>query len=113
MGRETTRRALVIGGSRRGLFTATRLLRDGWDVEIFERSPVELSSRGAGIVTQPQVLDTLKALGLPCSRDLGVDVSHRQTLDRTGRVIATNVCPQAATSWNRLFGVLRSGFPGT
>jgi 2-polyprenyl-6-methoxyphenol hydroxylase-like FAD-dependent oxidoreductase len=30
-----------------GLFTAIRLLRDGWDVEIHERSPVELSGRGA------------------------------------------------------------------
>jgi 2-polyprenyl-6-methoxyphenol hydroxylase-like FAD-dependent oxidoreductase len=104
-------RALIIGGSMSGLFAARRLLRDGWDVQVYERSPVELSGRGAGIVTQPQVLQTLHALGLEATRDLGVDVSRRRTLDREGRVIAETVRPQVATSWNRLFQVLRAGFP--
>ena len=36
---------LLVGG----LFTALLLLRQGWDVHIFERSEVELSGRGAGI----------------------------------------------------------------
>ncbi|WP_375460636.1 FAD binding domain-containing protein [uncultured Enterovirga sp.] len=106
------RRALVIGGSMSGLFAGLRLIRDGWDVEVFERSPVELAARGAGIVTQPQVLATLRDLGLAATRDLGVDVSRRQTLDRSGRVIAETVRPQVATSWNRLFGILRAVFPG-
>jgi 2-polyprenyl-6-methoxyphenol hydroxylase-like FAD-dependent oxidoreductase len=106
------RRALIIGGSVGGLFTGIRLLRDGWDVAIFERSPVELAARGAGIVTQPQVLAALAALDLEATRDLGVDASRRQTLDRSGRVIATDHRHQVATSWNRLFGILRAGFPG-
>ncbi len=94
-----------------GLFAAVRLLRDGWDVHVFERSPVALSGRGAGIITQPQIRDTLLALGLEAAGDLGVDVSRRQTLDREGRVLATTNRPQLATSWNRLFEVLRVGFP--
>ncbi|NNM70954.1 FAD binding domain-containing protein [Enterovirga aerilata] len=106
------RRALVIGGSVGGLFAAIRLLRDGWDVEVFERSPVELAARGAGIVVQPQVVAALRSLGLGLTRDLGVDVSRRQTLDRSGRVIAQALRPQVATSWNRLFDILRTGFPG-
>jgi 2-polyprenyl-6-methoxyphenol hydroxylase-like FAD-dependent oxidoreductase len=105
------RRALIVGGSISGLFAARRLLRDGWDVEVYERSPVELSGRGAGIVTQPQVLETLHSLGVEATRDLGVDVSRRRTLDREGRVIAETVRRQVATSWNRLFEVLRTGFP--
>jgi 2-polyprenyl-6-methoxyphenol hydroxylase-like FAD-dependent oxidoreductase len=107
-----TRRALVVGGSVGGLFAAIRLMRDGWDVEVFERSPVELAARGAGIVTQPQVLAALASLGLKATSDLGVDASRRQTLDRSGRVIATTIRQQVATSWNRLFGILRAGFPG-
>ena len=105
------RRALIIGGSMSGLFAARKLLQDGWDVQVYERTPTELSGRGAGIVTQPQVLETLSVLGVQATRDLGVDVSRRRTLDRDGRVIAETVRPQVATSWNRLFEVLRTGFP--
>ena len=39
-------RALIIGGSLGGAFTATTLQAAGWDVDIFERSPSELDSRG-------------------------------------------------------------------
>ena len=47
----TTRpRALVIGGSLGGLFAATSLRAIGWDVDVFERSPHDLDSRGGGVV---------------------------------------------------------------
>ena len=47
------RRAVIIGGSMSGLFSAAFLRRIGWDVDVFERSPVELVGRGAGITTHP------------------------------------------------------------
>jgi 2-polyprenyl-6-methoxyphenol hydroxylase-like FAD-dependent oxidoreductase len=43
-----TPRALIIGGSLAGLFTATTLRSVGWDVQVFERSPHDLDSRGGG-----------------------------------------------------------------
>ena len=46
----STPRALVIGGSVGGLFTATALRAAGWRVSVFEQSPSELDSRGGGIV---------------------------------------------------------------
>ncbi len=104
-------RALVVGGSLSGLLAATRLLRDGWEVEIFERSPAELLGRGAGIVTQPQVPKILKELGLTVPANLGVDISRRQILDRDGHVTATAIKPLRATSWNLLFAILRDAFP--
>ena len=36
------RRAIIIGGSMSGLFTAAFLRRIGWDADVYERSPVEL-----------------------------------------------------------------------
>lgn len=105
------RRALVVGGSISGLFAATSLLRDGFDVTVFERSDVPLTGRGAGIVTQPQLRDALRSIGLDAGDDLGVDVSRRRTLDRDGRVIAEDVRPQIATSWNRLFELFHAAFP--
>jgi 2-polyprenyl-6-methoxyphenol hydroxylase-like FAD-dependent oxidoreductase len=105
------RRALVIGGSMSGLFTGLLLARDGWDVDIFERSDVELSGRGAGIVTHPELREALRAVGIDPSADLGVEVLRRRTLDRDGRVIGEQDCPQTETSWNRLFQLLRDAFP--
>jgi 2-polyprenyl-6-methoxyphenol hydroxylase-like FAD-dependent oxidoreductase len=104
-------RALVIGGSMSGLFAALRLRRDGWDVDIFERSEAELSGRGAGIVTHPGLREALKAIGLAPGADFGVDVARRRTLDRDGRIVGERHCPQTETSWNRLFQLLRDAFP--
>jgi 2-polyprenyl-6-methoxyphenol hydroxylase-like FAD-dependent oxidoreductase len=105
------RRAIVIGGSMSGLFAALRLAQGGWDVDVFERSDAELSGRGAGIVTHPELRAALKAVGLDPSTDLGVDVQRRRILDRDGRVIGEQDCPQTETSWNRLFQMLRDAFP--
>src|SRR5215831_3575720 len=49
----TLRRALIVGGSMAGLLSALFLRRRGWDVALFERSPVPLTGRGAGIMTHP------------------------------------------------------------
>lgn len=47
-------RAAVVGGSLGGLYAAL-LLRDlAIDVDIYERSPVELAQRGAGIGFLPE-----------------------------------------------------------
>jgi 2-polyprenyl-6-methoxyphenol hydroxylase-like FAD-dependent oxidoreductase len=53
----------------------------------------------------------LKAVGVDPSTDLGVDVLRRRILDRDGRVVGEQDCPQTETSWNRLFQMLRDGFP--
>ena len=111
MAKGRARRALVIGGSMSGLFTALRLRQHSWDVDIFERSEVELSGRGAGIVTHPELREALCAIGINPGADLGVEVMRRRTFDREGRIIGEQACPQTETSWNRLFQLLRDAFP--
>jgi len=54
---------LIIGGSMSGLFTAAFLRKVGWDVDVFERSSVELVGRGAGITTHPELIEALEASG--------------------------------------------------
>jgi 2-polyprenyl-6-methoxyphenol hydroxylase-like FAD-dependent oxidoreductase len=100
------RRAVIIGGSMSGLFSAAFLRRIGWDVDVFERSPVELVGRGAGITTHPELLEALEQCGAG-TRDLGVEVSRRITIDREGRVIGERRLPQILTSWDRLQRLLR------
>lgn len=106
------KRAIIIGGSMGGLFTGLLLLRAGWDVDVYERVNVELTARGAGIVTHPELDDALAAVGLSPKATPVVEIEERPTFDREGRVIARHARRQTATSWNGLFRLLRGAFPG-
>ena len=90
-----------------GLFSAAFLRQIGWQVDVYERSPVELVGRGAGITTHPELLEALEKSGAG-TRDLGVEVEKRITLDRDGRVIAEKHLPQILTSWDRLQRLMRA-----
>jgi 2-polyprenyl-6-methoxyphenol hydroxylase-like FAD-dependent oxidoreductase len=104
------RRAIVIGGSMSGLFAGLLLRRHGFDVEVYERVESELSGRGAGIVAQPVVAETLRGLGID-PVDLGVDMTMRKILDAEGRIVCEVACPQTLTAWERLYRLLRDAFP--
>ena len=105
------RRALIIGGSIGGLFAGLALRRQGWDVQVFERTATPLSGRGAGIITHPQLDRILEQLGLDRHRSFGVPVQQRITLARDGTVLGTREFTQVATSWDRLFRLLREALP--
>ena len=107
----SSRRAIIIGGSIGGLFAALALRRHGWDTQVFERVASPLASRGAGIVTHPELRHILEQLGLDPHREFGVAIEQRTTLARDGSVIGTYDCPQVATSWDRMFRMLRSALP--
>src|SRR5262245_7804983 len=104
------RRAAIIGGSMSGLLCALNLSQRGWRVDIFERSPVPLRGRGAGIMTHPEIRAALAAIGIDCSSNFGVPVERRLVLDAAGAPVAERRCPQTATSWNRLFELLIAAF---
>ncbi|CAB3961267.1 MULTISPECIES: FAD binding domain-containing protein [Burkholderia] len=104
-------RALIIGGSLGGLFTATTLQAAGWDIDIFERSPNELDSRGGGIVLQADVLSAFHFAGIQTGTALGVQSGDRIYLDRADRVIQRSFMPQTQTSWNMLYGTMKAHLP--
>ena len=104
--RRAKRRAVIIGGSMSGLFSAAFLRQIGWDVDVYERSSVELVGRGAGITTHPELLETLEASGAGTT-DLGVEVPKRIAIDREGRITDERPLRQILTSWDRLQRLLR------
>src|SRR5262249_21314064 len=104
------RPAVIVGGSMSGLLAAALLRRIGWDVDVFERSSVELVGRGAGITAHPELLDVLELSGAG-TRDLGVEVDRRIVIDGRGRVIAERPLRQILTSWDRLQRLLRDRAP--
>jgi 2-polyprenyl-6-methoxyphenol hydroxylase-like FAD-dependent oxidoreductase len=89
-----------------GLFTAAFLRQIGWDVDVYERSGVELVGRGAGITGHPELLDALEASGAG-TKDLGVEVPKRIAIDRDGRITDERPLRQILTSWDRLQRLLR------
>jgi len=101
---------VVIGGSMSGLFTAAFLRQIGWDVDVYERSGVELVGRGAGITTHPELLEALEASGAG-TRELGIAVEKRIAIDQSGQVIDELRLPQILTSWDRLQSLLRATIP--
>jgi 2-polyprenyl-6-methoxyphenol hydroxylase-like FAD-dependent oxidoreductase len=103
-------RALIVGGSIGGLAAAALLDRAGWEVEVFERVDVELSGRGAGIVTHPPLLEALTAAGADTC-DLGVISEYRVGFDQHGAEIARFAFPQLVTSWDCLQSRLRARVP--
>ena len=103
-------RAIIAGGSIGGLFAAAALLRAGWEVDVFERVEVELSGRGAGIVTHGVLIEALRSVGANVS-DLGVQVDERIAYDKAGGRVATLCHAQVVTSWDRIHQTLRRLVP--
>jgi 2-polyprenyl-6-methoxyphenol hydroxylase-like FAD-dependent oxidoreductase len=100
------RRAIVIGGSLAGLFVGAFLRRIGWQVDIYERSSIELIGRGVGIfATHLELFEALDKCGAG-TVDIGVIAYKRITFDRKGDVIAEKPLLQIVTSWDRLRQVL-------
>ena len=102
-------RAVVVGGSMSGLLAGLLLQRAGWSVDIFERVESDLAGRGAGIVAQPDLIDTLRRIGIEAT-DLGVAITTRKMLDPTGRLSGEFECSQVLTAWERVYRALRDAF---
>ncbi len=104
-------RALVIGGSLGGLFTANLLRRIGWNVDVFERSAHDLDSRGGGIVLQPDVVEVFRRSGIDlASMDLGVQSTYRTVFRPDGSIQSKHYAPQVQTSWSLIYTTLRTAF---
>lgn len=104
-------RALVIGGSLGGLFAGVLLRSAGWTVDIYERSPHDLDSRGGGIVLQPQVLAAFREAGVRYDTTIGVEAKERVFLDTEGAVAQRVPMRQMLTSWTSLYAAMRRHFP--
>jgi 2-polyprenyl-6-methoxyphenol hydroxylase-like FAD-dependent oxidoreductase len=106
-----TRRALIVGGSLGGLFAGNLLRRIGWNVDIFERSPHDLDSRGGGIVLQPEVVEVLCLAGVDLRAvELGVRSAYRTVLRLDGSIESKHFAPQTQTSWSLIYKTLRAAF---
>ncbi len=104
------KKAVICGGSIGGLFAAAALRKSGWQVDVFERTVIELSGRGAGIVTHDVLIDALKSIDITTD-ELGVFVKDRTAYDKSGNEVLRLPFPQIVTSWDRIHSLLRASHP--
>jgi 2-polyprenyl-6-methoxyphenol hydroxylase-like FAD-dependent oxidoreductase len=105
------KKAVVVGGSMAGVLVGNMLVRQGWKVDILERSREGLEGRGAGIVPQRSLLAALGRAGVTIPTDIGIRITKRVAYDRAGAPFATHIYDQYATSWSLLYNLLRDAFP--
>jgi 2-polyprenyl-6-methoxyphenol hydroxylase-like FAD-dependent oxidoreductase len=106
-------RAIVIGGSLGGLFAANLLHDLGWEVDVFERVPDDLASRGAGIGTHDELLAVLGKLGIAIEERLGAQVGDRICLDRAGNTVCRVPWGHIMSGWANVYRPLKDRFPAS
>ena len=104
-------RALVIGGSLGGLFAGNLLHDLGWEVDIYERVPDDLASRGAGIGTHRELLSVLAGLGIELEERLGAEVGDRVCLDPEGNTVHRAPWGHIMSGWANVYRPLKDRFP--
>jgi 2-polyprenyl-6-methoxyphenol hydroxylase-like FAD-dependent oxidoreductase len=104
-------RAVIIGGSLGGLFAAHLLRSTGWEACVFERNPEDLTGRGAGLSTHPQLIEILHRIGIDFDESMGTKISTILCLNRSGQAYLKTPTARTMSSWGRLYRSLRDALP--
>jgi 2,6-dihydroxypyridine 3-monooxygenase len=100
----------VVGGSLGGLTAACLLADAGHDVTVYERSPVELEERGAGIGFLPETYRYLvERAGLRLD-EVAVATHHIRYLHRDGSVLDDARHRYLFSSWNTVYREMLRAF---
>ena len=102
-------RVAVAGGSIGGLCAGVALRGIGADVEVYERHPGPMQTRGAGIVVQNELVGLLRRHGAPALPTTGCSV--RRYLRAEGGEGRVQPMPQRFTCWEAIYKTLRAVFP--
>lgn len=100
---------IVGGGSLGGLCAGLALHGAGAKVDIFERQPDSMETRGAGIVVQQELTRLLARFGAPPLPT--TSCSRRRYLGPGNGDGQSQAMPQRFTSWESIYTTLRAAFP--
>jgi len=102
-------RIAVAGGSIGGLCAGLALHGAGFEVQVYERHPGPMDTRGAGIVVQGELVQFLRQNGARSLPTTGCSV--RRYLGPDGGDGQVQPMPQAFTSWEAIYTTLREALP--
>jgi 2,6-dihydroxypyridine 3-monooxygenase len=100
----------VVGGSLGGLTAACLLADAGHDVTVYERSPVELEERGAGIGFLPATYRYLVERTPLRLDEIAVATNHIRYLRRDGTVAHDAEHRYLFSSWNTVYRSMLAAF---
>lgn len=101
----------VVGGSLGGLTTALLLRDAGCRVRVYERSPVPLEARGAGIAVLEQTLRyPVERLGVP-PEEISTQTHWVRFLEHDGSIAYAEPRSYRFSAWNTIYRVLRDALP--
>ncbi len=105
------RRAIVVGGSFAGLTAALLLREQGFEVDVFERTPAYLDGRGGGIVLQPDtvrwIAERPHGFGVD---DVSIGSSVMRYLGDDNKIVYEEPAAWRFSSWTTLYRVLLDDF---
>ena len=93
----------VVGGSLGGLTTAALLRDDGHRVDIYERSPVPLEQRGAGVGFLEATSRYLVERAGVALDDISIRTGNIRYLGRDGSVASNQAHEYRFSSWNTIY----------
>jgi 2-polyprenyl-6-methoxyphenol hydroxylase-like FAD-dependent oxidoreductase len=105
------KRAIICGGSLGGLMAGAMLVREGWDVQIYERVGGGIESRGTGIATHKELFEAMRRAGAKIDTQIGATLEGRVAFDRSGREVARYPHLQVLSPWGLLYRRLREAVP--
>ena len=105
-----SQRILIIGASYAGMCSALALCRNGFDVQIAERSDTAYR-RGSGVVVQPRMEEYLTRNGLESREVIGVSPVGRRLFRRDGTVQELPTDGTYYTGWDTLLNRLEASLP--
>jgi len=105
------RRALIIGGSLGGLFSAHLLRAVGWDVVVFEQETGDLAGRGAGIGTHDALHQVMARIGVPIEQAMSVVTRCYTCLDPAGNVFRELPLRRTMSAWACFYRPLKDSLP--
>jgi 2-polyprenyl-6-methoxyphenol hydroxylase-like FAD-dependent oxidoreductase len=82
-------------------------------VDVFERVPDDLASRGAGIGTHAQLVAVLARLGIAMDERLGIRVGERVCVDRAGAQLYRTAWGHTMSAWANVYRPLKDRFPAS
>lgn len=105
------RRALIIGGSLGGLFSAHLLRAIGWDVIVFEQESGDLAGRGAGIGTHDALHQVMARIGVPIEHTMSVVTRCYTCLDNAGSIFHELSLRRTMSAWACFYRPLKDHLP--